>query len=83
MGLITGAENLARLPPFQETFASARGAAKNIFAVIERVSLIDSMDNSGKILNSSEIKGNIEFKNVFFHYPSRIDVPVTCNSHAL
>lgn len=83
LDLITGAENLARLPPYQEIFASARGAAKNIFAVIDRVSLIDSMDNSGKILNSSEIKGNIEFKNVFFHYPSRVDVPVTYNLHAL
>lgn len=76
LGLITCSESLARLPPFQEIFANARGAAVSIFAVIDRASEIDSMDPKGKILNESDIKGDIEFKNVSFSYPSRPDVPV-------
>lgn len=59
-----------------EIFASACGAAKSIFAVIDRKSDIDSLENDGKILDSSKIKGNIEFKDVFFRYPSRSDVQV-------
>lgn len=79
MGTITGADNLARLPPYQEIFASARGAAKNIFAVIDRPSRIDSLDTNGKILDSSSVKGNIEFKSTHFSYPSRPDIPVLSN----
>lgn len=76
MSLITGAENLARLPPYQEIFATARGAAINIFKVIDRASKIDSMDTSGQILDATKVSGKIEFKNIFFNYPSRPDVPV-------
>ena len=76
INLISSAENIARLPPFMEIFASARGAAKNVFAVIDRQSKIDSMNEDGKVLDSTEIKGNIEFSDIFFHYPSRTDVQV-------
>lgn len=38
---------------------------RSIFKVIDRISKIDSMKSDGKILNFS-IRGNIEFKNVFF-----------------
>ena len=76
MNLICSAENMARLPPFMDIFASARGSAKGIFAVIDRQSEIDSMNNEGKDLESSEIKGNIEFSEIYFNYPSRPDVEV-------
>lgn len=62
-----------------EIFTSARGSAKNVFAVIDRQSEIDPMNTEGKVLNSSEIRGNIEFKNLFFNYPSRPDVKVKTN----
>lgn len=74
--LITSVENVIRLPPFMEIFASARGAAKNVFAVIDRKSEIDSLENDGKVLDTSQIQGNIEFKDVLFCYPSRSDVQV-------
>lgn len=76
ISLISGSENLARLPPYQEIFASARGAATNIFTVINRKSKIDPMENKGEVLNYVDLKGNIEFKNVFFSYPSRPNVQV-------
>lgn len=76
LNLIYYADNLARLPAFMEIFASARGSAKNIFAVIDRQSNIDSMKNEGKSLDSSDIKGDIEFNGIYFNYPSRPDVEV-------
>lgn len=79
MNLVTSAENISRLPPFMEIFASARGSAKNVFAVIDRKSEIDPLNVEGNFLNSSEIKGNIEFKGVSFNYPSRPDVNVRDN----
>lgn len=74
--MITCADNMARLPPFMEIFASACGAAKSVFAVIDRQSEIDSLENDGQSLDPSKIKGNIEFKDVFFNYSSRPDVQV-------
>lgn len=59
-----------------EIFASARGSAKNVFAVIDRQSEIDPMNDGGKLLDPTEIKGNIEFKDILFNYPSRPDVKV-------
>lgn len=73
--MIVGAENIARLSPFLESFACARGSATNIFAVIDRESKIDSQSTDGKIINFG-VKGNIEFRNVSFTYPSRKDVPI-------
>lgn len=75
-GLITGADNMARLPPFLEIFSCARGSAKCVFEVIARQSKIDSMDDRGNILDSAKTIGNIEFKDIFFNYPSRPDVRV-------
>lgn len=70
------ADNIAESTPFLEAFAVARGSAKSVFAVIDRKSNIDSMTENGKIL-SGETVGNIEFKGVFFNYPSRANVPVS------
>lgn len=70
------AENIVRLPPFMEIFTSARGSAKNIFALIDRQSKLDPMRGIGKILDTTKIEGNVEFKDVLFRYPSRLDVQV-------
>lgn len=58
-----------------ECFNAAQGAAATIFRVIDRKSKIDSLSTEGKLINYG-VTGNIEFNNVFFHYPSRTDVPV-------
>ncbi|XP_053323209.1 ATP-binding cassette sub-family B member 5-like isoform X2 [Spea bombifrons] len=57
-----------------EAFSVARGAAYNIFKVINQVSTIDSFSNEG--YKPDNISGNVEFKNVNFSYPSRPDVQV-------
>ncbi len=53
----------------------ARGAAATIFKVIDRKSKIDPMSDDGMIINYG-VKGDIEFRDVSFHYPSRSDVQI-------
>lgn len=49
-------------------------AVTRIFVMIDRVPLIDSEDEEGKVLK--EVRGNIEFRDVNFSYPSRPDTQV-------
>ncbi|XP_053323160.1 ATP-binding cassette sub-family B member 5 [Spea bombifrons] len=57
-----------------QAFTVARGAAYNIFKVIDLKSTIDSFSEEG--YKPESIKGNVEFKNISFCYPSRSDVQV-------
>ncbi|XP_037933641.1 multidrug resistance protein homolog 65-like [Teleopsis dalmanni] len=74
-GIIVGADHISRTTPFLETFAMARGSAVAIFEVMDSTPKIDPMSKDGKILNYG-LKGNIEFQDVFFRYPSREDAIV-------
>ncbi|XP_030385210.1 multidrug resistance protein homolog 65 isoform X2 [Scaptodrosophila lebanonensis] len=74
-GIIVGADNIARTSPFLESFATARGCAANIFKVIDLPSKIDPLSTDGKLLNYG-LRGDIEFQDVFFRYPSRPEVIV-------
>lgn len=50
-------------------FTEANAAASLIFQMIERVPEIDSKNQNGKTI--SDVKGELEFKDVDFAYPSR------------
>lgn len=52
----------------------ASTAATKIFKMIDRVPAIDSHDDRGKVL--SYVHGEIEFKEVYFSYPSRMETPI-------
>ncbi|KAL9151621.1 hypothetical protein ABFS82_11G063400 [Erythranthe guttata] len=52
----------------------ASSAATRIFETIDRIPEIDSEDKKGKVL--SYVHGEIEFKDVYFSYPSRMDTQV-------
>ncbi|XP_073301222.1 ABC transporter B family member 11-like isoform X2 [Primulina huaijiensis] len=52
----------------------ARAGAASIFTFLDQQLKIDSFDNSGTILEN--VKGDIEFRNVSFKYPSRPDVQI-------
>lgn len=52
-------------------------AAKSVFGVVDREPPIDSFNEGGEKLE--EVKGNIEFENVSFNYPTRPDVTVLKN----
>ncbi|XP_059503332.1 bile salt export pump isoform X3 [Stegostoma tigrinum] len=74
LGVLVAAMNLGQASPCLETFASGRGAATNIFETIDREPEIDCMSEEGYILN--KVKGDIEFHNVTFNYPSRPEVKI-------
>ncbi|KAJ8733987.1 hypothetical protein PYW07_014538 [Mythimna separata] len=73
-GVMTGSANFGISSTLMEVFGSARGAGAQIFNMIDNVPTINPLQNSGTV--PKDIDGNIELKNVVFHYPSRTDVPV-------
>ncbi|KAL2076892.1 hypothetical protein ACEWY4_027508 [Coilia grayii] len=73
-GVLIAALNLGQASPCLEAFASGRGAATIIFETIDREPEIDCMSDAGYKLD--RVKGDIEFHNVTFHYPSRPEVKI-------
>uniref|UniRef100_A0A8C1JB19 Bile salt export pump n=1 Tax=Cyprinus carpio TaxID=7962 RepID=A0A8C1JB19_CYPCA len=73
-GVLIAALNLGQASPCLEAFASGRGAATIIFETIDREPEIDCLSEAGYKLN--KVKGDLEFHNVTFHYPSRPEVKV-------
>lgn len=57
--------------PEVKYFTEASVAASRIFSRIDRVPKIDGEDKTGMVLDT--IRGELEFKNVKFTYPSRPD----------
>ncbi|KAI5640113.1 ABC transporter transmembrane region domain-containing protein [Phthorimaea operculella] len=68
------AQNIAMCHPHFELFSTARGAAKSLYKLLERKSNIDALEDIGE--KPEAFKGDIEFNNVYFNYPSRPDVKV-------
>ncbi|XP_063308549.1 ATP-dependent translocase ABCB1-like [Pelobates fuscus] len=60
--------------PNIEAFATARGAAYSVFTIIDNEPKIDSFSTDG--FKPDSIKGDIEFIDVNFTYPSRADYQV-------
>ena len=67
--------NVAFASPYIESFQNARTAATRIMSVVKRKSTIDSNSNEGKKLPSN-FKADLEFRNINFSYPSRIEIEV-------
>uniref|UniRef100_A0A8C6MNP3 Multidrug resistance protein 1 n=1 Tax=Moschus moschiferus TaxID=68415 RepID=A0A8C6MNP3_MOSMO len=72
--VLTGIFSIGQASPNIEAFANARGAAYEIFKIIDNKPSIDSYSNTGH--KPDNIKGNLEFRNVHFHYPSRNEVKI-------
>ncbi|GBP59400.1 Multidrug resistance protein 1 [Eumeta japonica] len=73
-GVLMGSANFGISFTLVEAFGMARGAGAHIFNLIDNVPTINPLLNRG--VTPTSVEGSIEFKNVFFHYPSRPDVPV-------
>ncbi|CAJ2650454.1 unnamed protein product [Trifolium pratense] len=71
--LMGGLSILSALPNLT-AIMEASAAVTRIFEMIDRVSTIDSEEKKGKAL--SHVRGEIEFKDIYFCYPSRPDSPV-------
>ncbi|MEE6489516.1 hypothetical protein FKM82_015600 [Ascaphus truei] len=76
-GVLVGALNLGQASPCLQAFASGRGAATNIFETIDNEPTIDCMSEDGYKLD--KVKGEIEFHNISFNYPSRPEVKILDN----
>ncbi|NXG79455.1 MDR1 protein, partial [Baryphthengus martii] len=72
--VLIGAFSIGQTAPSIEAFASARGAAYAIFNIIDNEPQIDSYSEAG--YKPDYIKGNLEFQNVYFNYPSRPDIEI-------
>lgn len=72
--VIVAAQALSQVAPHTVTISKAAAAAHELFRMIDRRSNIDSLSTDG--LRPNECRGDIEFHDVSFAYPSRPDVPV-------
>uniref|UniRef100_A0A8B9KP33 ATP-binding cassette, sub-family B (MDR/TAP), member 5 n=1 Tax=Astyanax mexicanus TaxID=7994 RepID=A0A8B9KP33_ASTMX len=72
--VMIGAFSLGQGAPNLESVAKARGAAYSIYNTINMPRPIDSSSEEGHKPDS--VRGDIEFKNIHFSYPSRKDVKV-------
>ncbi|XP_015248373.1 PREDICTED: multidrug resistance protein 1-like [Cyprinodon variegatus] len=72
--VIIGVFAMGQTSPNIQTFASARGAAYKVYNIIDHNPTIDSYSETG--FKPDLIKGNIEFNNIHFSYPSRPDVTI-------
>uniref|UniRef100_A0AC11BAK3 Uncharacterized protein n=1 Tax=Ovis aries TaxID=9940 RepID=A0AC11BAK3_SHEEP len=72
--VLIGAFSIGQASPNIEAFANARGAAYEVFKIIDNKPSINSYSNAGH--KPDNIKGNLEFRNVHFHYPSRNEVKI-------
>ena len=72
--VLIGVFSLGNAGPFIATLSTARAAAYEIFEIINRVPPIDSSSTKG--IKPGEFRGDIEFKDVMFSYPSRKEVPI-------
>ncbi|XP_056323764.1 bile salt export pump [Danio aesculapii] len=73
-GVLIAALNLGQASPCLEAFAAGRGAATIIFETIDREPEIDCLSEAGYKLD--KVKGDLEFHNITFHYPSRPEVKI-------
>lgn len=76
--VLTGGFALGQLGPSAQAITKARQAGYHIYKVIERAPTIPICDDTKKKADNS-LKGDIEFRNVCFSYPSRDDVQVLNN----
>ncbi|XP_023591826.1 ATP-dependent translocase ABCB1 [Trichechus manatus latirostris] len=72
--VLIGAFSVGQTSPSIEAFANARGAAYEIFKIIDNKPSIDSYSKNGH--KPDDMKGNLEFRNVHFSYPSRKEVKI-------
>ncbi|KAF3675298.1 ABC transporter B family member 3 [Capsicum annuum] len=74
MAIMMSGMSLGQTTPSLNAFAAGQAAANKLFETINRKPLIDTSDMSGLVL--ADIEGEIELKDVYFRYPSRLDVQI-------
>ncbi|NWT66232.1 MDR1 protein, partial [Prunella himalayana] len=72
--VLVGAFSLGQAAPNLESVANARGAAYEVYKIINKKRLIDSSSKEG--YKPDKLVGEIEFRNIHFSYPSRPDIKI-------
>ncbi|NXM71059.1 MDR1 protein, partial [Serilophus lunatus] len=72
--VLVGAFSLGQASPNLESMSKARGAAYEVYKIINKKRLIDSSSKEG--YKPDKLIGEIEFRNIHFSYPSRPDVKI-------
>ncbi|NXC88004.1 MDR1 protein, partial [Cercotrichas coryphoeus] len=72
--VLIGAFSLGQAAPNLESVANARGAAYEVYKIINKKRLIDSSSKEG--YKPDKLIGEIEFRNIHFSYPSRPDAKI-------
>ncbi|XP_075602154.1 ATP-binding cassette sub-family B member 5 isoform X2 [Balearica regulorum gibbericeps] len=72
--VLIGVFSLGQAAPNLESVANARGAAYEVYGIINKKRLIDSSSKEG--YKPDKLIGEIEFRNIHFNYPSRPDVKI-------
>ncbi|KAH0627478.1 hypothetical protein JD844_003227 [Phrynosoma platyrhinos] len=72
--IVFGAMALGQTSSFTPDYAKAKISAAHMFALFERVPLIDNYNEEG--MKPEGFSGNTAFKEVVFNYPTRPDVSV-------
>lgn len=72
--VMAGSMSFGVASPFIEAFSMAKAAGGKVFHIIDGLPKINLSKNNGEKL--PQVRGNIKFQDVNFHYPSRKDVPI-------
>jgi ATP-binding cassette subfamily B (MDR/TAP) protein 1 len=73
---VFGASQAGNVFAFVPDVSSAKAAASDIIKLIDAVPEIDSDLTEGKVVDSQVIKGHLQFRNIYFRYPTRPGVRV-------
>ncbi|KAJ4841170.1 hypothetical protein Tsubulata_030195, partial [Turnera subulata] len=74
VSVVFGGVSIMQVLPNLSALSEATIAATRIAQMIDRIPVIDSEEKKGKFL--SHVRGEIEFREVHFSYPSRPDTPI-------
>ncbi|KAK9330669.1 P-loop containing nucleoside triphosphate hydrolase protein [Lipomyces starkeyi] len=74
--VVFGLENATTIFSFAPEMSKALQAGRNIKKLLDSEPEIDAWSTEGGVIPADEINGEIEFRDVYFRYPTRPDVPV-------
>lgn len=69
LSMLIAAASISTVAPQIQAFTNASSAAAELFEIVDKPSQVDPLSRTGKV--PTETRGQIEFKNLKFSYPSR------------